>query len=245
MTTTLLGPLPDGTISAVSWTANILTLLCVAPICWATWRYDHDDPRRAHPKPVTWGIWFLVGIVATVGLALGGAPTSAWSIKLFLSLGPVIVFAIALWRGEQLIVTRADRWSLILGGIGVVVYVVVYFGWLATYLPSYFWWMGAGDPYTAGLVAAATAIVVDTIGAVPTWVNGWEHGAPTAEVVTFALALVSVLAVLCILPWPWTLLSAAYLVFLALQMASIIAVDYRGRRHIPEARKADDLTEAH
>ena len=221
MTTTLLGPLPDGVISAVSWTANILTLLCVAPLCWSTLRYDFDDPRRAHPRPVTWGIWFLVGMIATVGLALGGAPTSAWTIKLFLSLGPVIVAAVALYRGEKLLVTRVDRWSLGLGLLGVLVYIPIYFGWI-----------GPADAYAAGLVAAGTAILVDAIGAGPTWEAGWRDGAPMPEIVTFALALVSVCAVLCILPWPWTLLSSAYLVFLAVQMVSIIAVDVWGNARV-------------
>jgi len=220
VTTTLLGPLPDGVIATVSWTANVLTLLCVAPLCWATWRYDYDDPRRAHPRPVTWGIWFLVGMIATVGLALGGAPTSAWTIKLFLSLGPVIVAAVALYRGERLLVTRVDRWSLGLGLLGVAIYIPVYFGWV-----------GPADAYAAGLVAAAAAILVDIIGAGPTWEAGWRYGAPLPEIVTFALAWVSVSAVLCILPWPWTLLSSAYLWFLWAQMLSIIAVDARGNAH--------------
>jgi len=221
MTTTILGPLPDGVINSVSTAANWLVLLCVAPLCFATWRYPKDDPRRAHPSPVTWGIWFLVGMVATVGLALGGAPTSAWTIKLFLSLGPVIVAVVALCCGERLLATRVDRWSLGLGGIGLVAYVLVYFGAI-----------GPADPYAAGLVAAGTAIAVDAIGAWPTWVNGWRDGAPAAEITTFALALISVVAVLCILPWPWTWLSATYLVFLGLQMISIIVVDSVGRRRV-------------
>src|SRR6478752_10742429 len=149
MTTTILGPLPDGLISAVSAAANWLVLLCIVPLCWATWR-PYDDPRRAHPSPVTWGIWFLVGMVATVGLALGGAPTSAWTIKLFLSLGPAIVAVVALYRGEKLLATRVDKWSLALGGIGLVFYVLAYFGAI-----------GPADPYAAGLVAVATAIAVD------------------------------------------------------------------------------------
>lgn len=227
MTATILGPLPDGVVSAVSTAANWLVLLCVAPLCWATWRYPYDDPRRAHPSPVTWGIWFLVGMVATVGLALGGAPTSAWTIKLFLSLGPVIVAVVALWRGERLLATRVDRWSLALGGAGLVAYVLAYFGVV-----------GPADPYAAGLVAVGTAIAVDAIGAGPTWAAGWRYGAPMAELVTFALALVSVVAVLCILPWPWTWLSATYLVFLGLQMVSIIAVDAVGR-HRAQLRQSD------
>jgi hypothetical protein len=223
MTPTLLGPLDDATIAAVSWTANILTLLCVAPLCWATWRYDYDDPRRAHPRPVTWAVWFLVGMVATVGLALGGAPTSAWTIKLFLSLGPIIVAVVALYRGESWLVTAIDRWSLILGGVGVLLYIPVYFGWWAP-----------ADAYAAGLVAAGTAILVDAIGAGPTWEQGWRHGAPLAEIVTFGLAFLSVCAVLCILPWPWTLLSCAYLIFLAAQMVSIIVVDALGSHRHPQ-----------
>jgi len=170
---------------------------------------------------VAWGTWFLVGMVATVGLALGGAPTSAWTIKLFLSLGPAIVAVVALYRGERLLATRVDRWSLGLGGVGLVVYVLVYFGII-----------GPADPYAAGLVAAGTAIAVDAIGAWPTWMNGWRDGAPTAEVITFTLALASVVAVLCILPWPWTLLSSAYLMFLAVQMVSIIAVDIWGNARV-------------
>jgi hypothetical protein len=282
VTTTILGPLPDGVVSAVSTAANWLVLLCIAPLVYATARYPYDDPRRAHPSPVTWGTWFPVGLVATIGLALGGAPTSAWTIKLFLSLGPGILAVVALYCGERLLATRVDRWSLALGGIGLLLYVLVYFGFIGS--PAVFYsvlalafilaltagvvlrrgnrqraltvrkwsltlsgtavviyvlmYFGADDPYAAGLVAVATAIAVDAIGAVPTWVNGWRDGAPPAEILTFGLALVSVVAVLCILPWPWTWLSATYLVFLGLQMISIIAVDVWGRHRAQLHRPA-------
>jgi len=219
VTTTLLGPLPDGVITWVSWVANVLTLVCIVPLCWATWRYEHDDPRRAHPKPAMWGVWFIVGSVATVGTALGGAPAAAWLLKGFLSLGPAIVAVVALARGERLIVTRIDRWSLWLCVAGIVVYVPLFFGWI-----------GPAEPVAAGLVVVGMAILVDIIAASGTYHDAWRSPEPMAEIVTFGLALVSVLAVLCILPMPWTWLGSVYLAFLALQMTSIIAVLWAGRR---------------
>lgn len=233
MTVTLLGPLPDGVVGAVSWLANALTLLCIVPLCWATWRHNYSDPKRAHPKPVTWGVWFVVGSVATVGMALGGAPASAWLLKLCLSLGPAVVAAVALYKGERLIVTRVDRWSLWLCALGIVVYVPLYFGWI-----------GPADPVAAGLVVVGMAILVDVIAAGPTYHEAWRSPEPVAEIVTFGLALVSVLAVLCILPTPWTWLGSTYLVFLAFQMGSIIAVLWLGRRRVPRAAVQPEITQA-
>lgn len=219
MTTTLLGPLDNTTIGVVSWVANILTLICIVPLCWSTIRYDIDDPRRAHPKPAMWGVWFVVGSVATVGTALGGAPAAAWLLKGFLSLGPAIVAVVALYRGEKLIVTKIDRWSLWLCAAGIIVYIPLFFGWI-----------GPAEPVTAGLVVVGMAILVDIIAASGTYHDAWQSPEPISEIVTFGLALLSVLAVLCILPWPWTWLGSTYLVFLAFQMASIIAVLWAGRR---------------
>lgn len=216
--TTILGMVPATVVDVVSWLASAVTLLCVAPLCVLTWQ------RKAHPSPVTWAIWAAVGIVATAAMALGGAPWSAWLLKGALSLGPVAVAVVASVRGGSWQADRIDRVCLYAGALGTVVYAVVL--------------IGGTEAASAGLIAVGMAMLVDAIGAGPTWARGWRE--PRGELIlTYALALGSVLAVLCILPWPWTLLSAAYLCFLAVQMISIIAVLYAGRRR--DARVAASL----
>jgi hypothetical protein len=214
---TILGMVPAGVIDVVSWLASAVTLLCVLPLCILTWQ------GKAHPRPVTWAIWAAVGIVATLAMAVGGAPWSAWLLKGALSLGPVAVALIAAYKGEGVVADRVDRWCLVVGSVGTFAY-----GLLLT--------QGA-DAAEAGLLAVGTAMLVDAIGAVPTWLNAWRH--PHDELITtYALALASVVAVLCILPVPWTWLSSAYLCFLAVQMASIIGVLWVGRRRVREPDQA-------
>lgn len=201
MIPTLLGPLPPGIVTAVTWLAFAVTLGCVIPLCVLTWR------RQADPSAITWGIWAAVGIVATIAMARGGAPPAAWLQKGALSLGPVAVAVVALWRLPRVRPDRLDRWCLALGVAGTIAYAFT------------------GE----GLVAVAAAMIIDAIGAGPTWRRAWRN--PHGELITtYALALGSVLVTLAIITTPWTLLSAAYLGFLALQMASIIVVLALGRR---------------
>lgn len=209
MISTLLGPLPAALVALIGYAASALTLLCVVPLCVATWR------GRAQPSPVTWTVWALVGIVATVAMARGGAPAPAWLLKGALSLGPVAVAVVAAVRGVRWQADVTDRGSLVLGLVGTAIYAFT----------------------GQGLAAVYTAMLVDAVGAVPTWRRAWSH--PYGELVlTYALALASVVAVLVTLPLPWTALSAAYLSFLAVQMASIIAVLVAGRRRVRAAALA-------
>lgn len=211
VTETIIGTIHVSTATTVGWISSIITLLCVVPLMIATRRGE------ARPSPVTWAVWFAVGMIATIGMALGGAPLSAWLIKLGLSLGPIAVAIYAVRCGVPWTADRTDRVSLTLGMAGTALYAAVYFGAL-----------GPADPVSAGLVAVGTAMAVDAIGAWPTWVRAWRY--PHDELIlTYALALSSVIAVLVTLPLPWTWLSASYLVFLALQMASIIALLAAGR----------------
>lgn len=228
MTDTLLGPLPDDVIAVVSTTSNWIFLLSIVPLCWSTIRHPmQPTPPRAHPKAVTWLTWFLVGSMATIGQALGGAPPEAWTAKAALSAGPLIVAIVAVLRREPWVVTEIDRWSLWLCALGVAVYVPLFFGAI-----------GPADPYAAGLVVVGVAILVDIIAAVPTWGDALRERAPISTVITFSCALVAVLAVLCILPRPWTLLSAPLFCFLALQMISIIVTLLIGRARHPAGTPA-------
>lgn len=218
MTVTLLGPLPDGVIETVATVCRWVFLLCIIPIIWPL-RYPLGHPKRTNPEPVTWGTWFLVGSMATIGQALGGAPVDAWLAKLFLSIGPLIVAVLAVARHEPWVANRVDRWSLALCAVGVIIYVPLTFGWV-----------GPADPVTAGLIVINVAIVVDTIAAVPTCHSALRRHAPTGEVVTFACALTAVLVTLAILPTPWTWLGNALLCVIALQQVAIIATLVIGRR---------------
>jgi hypothetical protein len=231
VTTTLLGPLPDATRAAVSQATSWVFLLCIVPLLWSTVRYPYQHDKRAHPKPVMWATWFLVGSMATIGQALGGAPIESWRAKLFLSAGPAIVAIVALLWHEPLVITWVDRWSLWLCVAGVAVYVPLFFGWI-----------GPADPVAAGVVVVVVAMVVDLTASAGQIYSVVREREPVTQIVTFGLALAAVLAVLCILPWPWTFLSAAIFVFLAVQQVCIIAALAVGRarhpRGTPEAAAA-------
>lgn len=220
MITTLIGPLPAAVLDTIGTIASIGTLLAVGPLVYLTAR------GRACPRPLTWLAWFAVGMVATVGMALGGAPFSAWITKLGLSLGPLVVAVVARAKGIPWAADRTDRISMALSGAGFVAYVLIYFGVL-----------GPADPLAAGLVAVFAAMAVDAVCAMPTWRHAWSH--PYDELVlTYALAAACVFAVLLTLPTPWTWLGSSYLVFLELQMWSIIAVLVIGRARVRRAEHA-------
>jgi hypothetical protein len=210
MTPTLLGPLSDGLRDVVSVATSWIFLLCIIPTVWPL-RHRFDDPRRTHPKPGMWGTWFIVGSMATFGQAFGGAPPEAWVAKAALSAGPLIIAVWALLRHEPLIISAVDRWSLILCGVGILIYIPLFFGWI-----------GPAEPEAAGLVVVLVAIVVDTIASVPFILQALGRAAPVGEVVTFGIALGAVLAVLVILPWPPTWLGHLLLCFLAVQQIFII-----------------------
>jgi hypothetical protein len=222
MTPTLLGPLPDGLIETVATVCRWAFLLCIIPIIWPL-RHPMGHPKRTHPQPVTWLTWFLVGSMATIGQAFGGAAPDAWLGKLFLSIGPLIVGVLALARREPVAVNAVDRWSLALCAVGVALYVPLTFGWI-----------GPADPVTAGLIVINVAIVVDTIAAVPTCRSTVQRYVPAGEIVTFAIVLPATLVTLAILPVPWTWLSNALFCVLALQMIAILTTMVIGRRrHAP------------
>jgi len=221
MTVTLLGALPNPLIETIATVCRWVFLLCIVPIIWPL-RHPLGHPQRTHPEPVTWLTWFLVGSMATIGQALGGAPYDAWAGKLFLSLGPLVVGVLALLRREPLVANTVDRWSLALCAAGVAAYVPLTFGWI-----------GPADPVLGGLVVINVAIVVDTIAAVPTCYSALHRHAPVGEIVTFGVALAATLTTMAILPVPWTWLSNALFVVLAAQMVAIIVSLSLGRARNP------------
>jgi len=228
MTATLLGVLPNDLIETIATVCRWVFLLCIIPIIWPL-RHPLGHPKRTHPEPVTWLTWFLVGSMATIGQALGGSPYDAWAGKLFLSIGPLVVGVLALLRHEPLVANRVDRWSLALCAAGVIAYIPLTFGWI-----------GPADPVLGGLVVINVAIVVDTIAAVPTCHSALTRRAPVGEIVTFAIALAATLTTMAILPVPWTWLSNALFVVLAMQMIAIIAslVVGRSRNAVPATAAA-------
>lgn len=213
MITTVLGPLPAGLVETLGIATSVLTLLCVLPLCALTWL------GRKHPAVVTWGLWAPIGLVATVGMALGGAPWTSWLLKGFLSAGPLLVAIVSAIKGGSWRTDRFDKLVIALGALGTVAYVAVYFGAI-----------GPADPAAAGVVAVCMAILVDGIAVWPTWVRAWRN--PHGELVfTYLVAWCCVLTGLLIMPLPWTFLGSAILIFLALQMLSIIVVLVSGRIH--------------
>jgi len=220
MTETLIGPLSDTTIVAVTWATSWLFLLCITPLLWSL-HYPYEHPRRAHAKPVMWGTWFIVGSMATVGQALGGAPFESWWAKAVLSTGPLIVAVVAVLRHEPLVITKVDQWTLWMCLIGVAIYIPLFFGLL-----------GPAAPEGAGIFVVIVAMVVDTVAAAGMLYGAWRGREPVTQIVTFTLALGGVLTILCTLPVPWTFLSAGIFVFLAAQQVLIIAALIGGRvRH--------------
>ncbi len=230
MTPTLLGPLDNGLIEAVATVCRWIFLLCIIPIIWPL-RHPFEHPQRTHPLVVTWLTWFLVGSMATIGQALGGAAPNAWLGKLFLSIGPLIVGTLALLRHEPIVANRVDRWSLVLCALGVAIYIPLTFGWI-----------GPADPVLGGLVVINVAIIVDTIAAVPTCHSALHRHAPIGEIVTFGFALAATLTTMAILPVPWTWLSNALFVVLALQMIAIIVSLVIGRARTPQATTTPEVT---
>jgi hypothetical protein len=232
-TLTLLGPLSAHTVIVVSTVTSWIFLLCIIPTVWPL-RHRFTDPRRTHPKPGMWGTWFIVGSMATIGQAFGGAAPESWIAKAALSTGPLIIAVWALIRHEPLIIEPIDRWSLILCGIGIVIYVPLFFGWI-----------GPAEPEAAGLVVVIAAILVDTIASVPFILQALRRHAPIGEVVTFAIAFAAVLTVLAILPVPWTWLNNLLLCFLACQQIVIIWALLAGRARNPRpARPVGGLAAA-
>jgi hypothetical protein len=207
MITTIVGPLPAGLVAALGVVTSVLTLLCVVPLCVQTVR------NKAHPAVVTWGLWAPIGLVATVGMALGGAPWTAWLLKGFLSAGPLIVAVVAARYGGTWRTDRFDQTVIAVGVVGTIAYI------LATLVLEAPW-----APY----VAVGMAMLADGIAVWPTWKRAWRN--PNNELIfTYAVALGCVLTGLIITPLPWTFLGSAILIFLALQMASIIGVLQYGR----------------
>lgn len=200
MITTVVGSVPASLATAVSWAANAVAVLCIIPLCVTTLQ------RKTDPPPATWGIWAAAGIVGSAGMAMAGADASAWSLKLALSVGPLAVAIVSRIVGVPWVVRPVDRWCLVLAGIGLV---FLLFG--------------------EGLAAMWLAIAVNIIGSVPTCLHGLR--APfRARYFPFACASGSVLAVLALaVPWPWTVASVAYLLYLLIDTSAIMAFIAYGR----------------
>jgi len=165
-----------------------------------------------------WGTWFFAGMVSSVGLLLSGQPLVTWLGKTALSLGPLIVAVVALWYGEKLVATTIDKVCGIIAVLGLVGYCIVYFG--------------EHDAVTAAYISVFAVMIIDAVAIIPGWHDAYTSAEPLAEIVTFSIALLAVIAALSILPLPWTFLSAGLFIYLGLEMVSMIVVLYVGRvRH--------------
>jgi len=212
ITKTLIGPIPDDVVSTIAYVLSWVFLLSVAPLCVATVQ------KKASPSPIMWGTWFFSGMVSSVGLLLAGTPLVTWLGKTALSVGPLIVAVVALFCGVKLVATTVDKVCGIIAVLGLIGYCVVYFG--------------ENDPIAAAWVSVTAVILIDSAAIIPGWYDAYNSAEPIAEIVTFVIALAAVIAALCILPWPWALLSCTLFIFLGLQMVSMIVVLQLGRvRH--------------
>jgi hypothetical protein len=207
--TTVLGDVPVFLADIAGWVAKALLVGCVIPVIIKTIR------RKAFPSPVMWGLWGALGTLTVIALIRGGASWQEWTAQAALKIGPILVCIVALIMGVPWRATRRDRVCLLLGIIGTIIYAA----------------LGAG----AAPIAIITAIVVDIIASIPTLGDIWID--PYKEIVlTYVLALGSVIVVFLFLPWPWTLWGTLYLGFIGLQMYTII-VDFVWARH--RLRKAE------
>jgi len=210
-------PLSEDVASTVAVVISWVFLLCIIPLLIAT-RRPFNDPRRAHPSPVMWGTWFFSGMVSSVGLLLSGQPLITWLGKTALSLGPLIVAIVAIKCGEKIVATTVDKVCGIIAVLGLIGYCIMYFG--------------EHDAITAAYISVFSVMLIDSVAIVPGWHDAYTSPEPIAEIVTFSIALLAVIAALSILPLPWTFLSAGLFCFLGLQMVSMIVVLYVGRvRH--------------
>jgi len=222
MVTTVLGTIPVGVASAVSWAANVIAVLCVIPLCWTTLPAA-AVPRalagnglatrlwalreKTAPQPATWGIWAAAGIIGSAGMAIAGAPPSAWSLKLALSIGPLAVAYVARYlAGVPWMMNRWDGLCLLLAGIGL--------GFLL---------------FGEGLAALWLSIAVNIVGTPPTVMHALKE--PWKEsYFPFACAFVSVAAVLLLaIPVPWTVASSAYGLYLLIDVTVIMSAIAIGR----------------
>lgn len=174
--------------------------------------------RGWRPPPATWGIWTAAGVVGSIGIAMAGGGPATWGLKLALTVGPAIACMVSVRAGVPWRTTRTDTVCLALAAVGLV---FLLFG--------------------EGLAAMWLSIAVNAIGTPPTLLHALRE--PHREsYFPFGCAFVSVSAVLLFaVPWPWTVPSVAYPIYLLLDVTVIMLFIAVGR-HRARRRAAFRLT---
>ena len=93
-------------------------------------------------------------------------------------LGLLIVFAVAVWRGDVELVKAIGARTITLCLLSIMVAIVVVaklFGWLTGFVPDTEWWDGA---ITMGVIVAMIALPMSAINVVQTAVGAWTSDAP-------------------------------------------------------------------
>lgn len=233
MITTLVGSVPTTLAEALTWASYAVAVLCVIPLCWTTlparppWKWLRRFPLahrlwalrgRTAPPPATWAIWTAAGVIGALGMIMAYAAPAAWGLKLALTVGPAAVTICAIIGKVRWVVHWTDGVSIGLATIGLV---ALFFG--------------------GGLEAMWLAIAINIIGSVPTCRHALAEG-ERERYFPFACASGSVLVVLLFaIPWPWTVASVAYPLYLLIDTSTIMLCIFIGRRRAP--RRVDVLRE--
>jgi hypothetical protein len=156
---------------------------------------------KAKPRVVSWFTWaLLTGIAAAAAFSDGQLAAGFFALAGTLATGSVVV---AGWRYGDRTFTRLD----IVCQVSVLVGLVL---WLIFNSPA---------------LAVWAAIIIDFVGFLPTYKHAWDK--PKEETpIFFALVCAGgLLATLAALPvGGWTVTSVAYQLYVALSMASCLAI---------------------
>jgi hypothetical protein len=156
---------------------------------------------KAKPRVVSWLTWaLLTGIAAAAAFSDGQVAAGIFALAGTLATGSV---AVAGWRYGDRTFTRLD----IICQVSVLVGLVLWF------------------IFNSPALALWAAIIIDFVGFVPTYKHAWDK--PKEETPTFfALVCVGGLmaTVAAVAVGGWTVTSVAYPLYVALSMASCLAI---------------------
>ncbi len=131
------------------------------------------------PNRATWLIWTIIGCITAASYAAGGADQTIW-VAVSYALGPFLVFALSLQRGEGG-TTAFDLWCLVIAGVSLMLWVVF------------------ENPF----IALVLSIAIDTAGSLPTFKKVW-HAPYSEDIVAWSMFWsASVLNFWAIEAWSW------------------------------------------
>lgn len=173
---------------------------------------------KAKPRVVSWFTWFLLtGIAAAAAFSDGQAAAGFFALAGTLATGAVVI---AGWRYGDRTFTRLD----------IVCQVSVFVGLVLWFI------------FNSPAIAVWAVIIIDFVGFVPTYKHAWDK--PKEETPTFfaLVCLGGLMATFAAVPvGGWAVTSVAYPLYVALSMASCLAIlllRTKSARAVPEADEA-------